>query len=62
MSGAQLESAIDFRLHQVDLLNDGNKKAGAYSGGMKRRLCVSIALVGNPKVVILDEPSTGLGK
>lgn len=30
------------------------------SGGMRRRLSVAIALVGNPKIVFLDEPSTGL--
>lgn len=31
-------------------------RAGSYSGGMKRRLSVAIALIGNPKLVILDEP------
>ncbi|KAL0693630.1 hypothetical protein Bca4012_060810 [Brassica carinata] len=36
------------------------KPAGNYSGGMKRRLSVAISLIGNPKVVYLDEPSTGL--
>ncbi|CAH8280475.1 unnamed protein product [Arabidopsis lyrata] len=38
----------------------GDKPAGNYSGGMKRRLSVAISLIGNPKVVYLDEPSTGL--
>ncbi len=60
MEGKDLDAVVNYRLQQVDLLDAGNKKAGAYSGGMKRRLCVAIALVGNPKVVILDEPSTGL--
>ena len=37
-----------------------NKIAGTYSGGNKRKLQVAIALIGNPPVVFLDEPSTGL--
>lgn len=35
-------------------------RAGSYSGGMKRRLSVAIALIGNPKLVILDEPVSRL--
>ncbi|CAL5444793.1 unnamed protein product [Camellia sinensis] len=37
-----------------------DKEAGKYSGGMKRRLSVAISLIGDPKVVYMDEPSTGL--
>jgi len=37
-----------------------NKQAGNYSGGNKRKLSVAIALIGNPKIVILDEPSSGM--
>ena len=54
MYGDILKTAVDFRLLQVDLLVAGDKKAGEYSGGMKRRLCVAIALIGNPRVIILD--------
>jgi len=60
LSGAELDAEVAHRLKQVDLYSVRNKKAGQYSGGMKRRLCVAIALVGRPKVVLLDEPSTGL--
>ncbi len=60
LEGEELEQAVKYRLAQVDLLTAGDKNAGAYSGGMKRRLCVAMCLVGNPKCVILDEPSTGL--
>jgi ABC-type branched-subunit amino acid transport system ATPase component len=35
-------------------------KAGGYSGGNKRKLSVGIALVGDPPLVLLDEPSTGM--
>jgi ATP-binding cassette subfamily A (ABC1) protein 3 len=34
--------------------------AGSYSGGNKRKLSVAIALIGNPPIVFLDEPSTGM--
>merc|ERR1712224_56421 len=37
-----------------------DKMAGGYSGGNKRKLSVGIALIGNPKIVFLDEPSTGM--
>eukprot|EP00276_Gloeochaete_wittrockiana_P009781 CAMPEP_0184651222 /NCGR_PEP_ID=MMETSP0308-20130426/8796_1 /TAXON_ID=38269 /ORGANISM="Gloeochaete witrockiana, Strain SAG 46.84" /LENGTH=912 /DNA_ID=CAMNT_0027085281 /DNA_START=218 /DNA_END=2956 /DNA_ORIENTATION=- len=60
MKGRLLEEAITYRLSQVNLLEAGNKKTGEYSGGMKRRLSVAISLIGNPRVVLLDEPSTGL--
>ena len=37
-----------------------NKKIGNYSGGMKRRLLIAASLLGNPKLIILDEPTAGL--
>ena len=39
---------------------DQTKLAKAYSGGMKRRLCIAIGLVGSPSVLILDEPTAGV--
>ncbi|KAH9540293.1 hypothetical protein CY35_15G104500 [Sphagnum magellanicum] len=47
-------------LSQVKLVEAANVRAGSYSGGMKRRLSVAIALIGDPKVVYLDEPTTGM--
>ncbi|PSC73883.1 ABC transporter A family member 2 isoform B [Micractinium conductrix] len=47
-------------LDDVRLTEAGSVRAGAYSGGMKRRLSVAIALLGDPQVVYLDEPTTGL--
>jgi ABC-type phosphate/phosphonate transport system ATPase subunit len=44
---------------QVKLTYAGPQRSSAYSGGMKRRLSVAIALLGDPKIVYLDEPTTG---
>lgn len=43
-------------LSQVKLSESAHIRAGSYSGGMKRRLSVAIALIGDPKLVFLDEP------
>uniref|UniRef100_A0A7N0V1R9 ABC transporter domain-containing protein n=1 Tax=Kalanchoe fedtschenkoi TaxID=63787 RepID=A0A7N0V1R9_KALFE len=62
LKGAALEQAVEESLRGVNLFHGGvgDKQAGKYSGGMKRRLSVAISLIGDPKVVYLDEPSTGL--
>lgn len=44
----------------VDLSKDLHKPVSNYSGGMKRRLSLAIALIGNPKLLILDEPTVGI--
>jgi len=47
-------------LVQVGLENHKQKLVSELSGGLKRRLSVAVALVGNPRVIFLDEPTTGL--
>ncbi|WP_129842583.1 ATP-binding cassette domain-containing protein [Streptomyces sp. RFCAC02] len=47
-------------LAQFDLTEAGRRRAGTYSGGMRRRLDLAASLVAHPEVVYLDEPTTGL--
>ncbi|XP_010550621.1 PREDICTED: ABC transporter A family member 7 [Tarenaya hassleriana] len=62
LKGSTLIQAVEESLKSVNLFRGGvaDKPAGKYSGGMKRRLSVAISLIGNPKVIYMDEPSTGL--
>ncbi|MDD1477467.1 ABC transporter ATP-binding protein [Arthrobacter sp. H16F315] len=50
----------DGLLSRFSLTEAGNRKASTYSGGMRRRLDIAMGLIGNPPVIFLDEPTTGL--
>lgn len=52
--------AVDKMLESVGLYEFRNRQANKLSGGMKRRLGIAQALIGSPKVIIVDEPTTGL--
>ncbi|MBE6644958.1 MAG: ATP-binding cassette domain-containing protein [Ruminococcaceae bacterium] len=54
------EEEIRYILKLIGLENTGAKKVGAFSLGMKQRLGIGIALLGNPEMLVLDEPINGL--
>ncbi|KAJ6747501.1 ATP-BINDING CASSETTE SUB-FAMILY A (ABC1) MEMBER 3B [Salix koriyanagi] len=65
---ARIKGVADYRIDDVvmekllefDLLKHANKPSFTLSGGNKRKLSVAIAMIGDPPIVILDEPSTGM--
>ena len=57
---ADMHQAINHVAQVVDLTPDLNKRVAGYSGGMKRRLSLAIALLGDPELLILDEPTVGI--
>lgn len=55
-----LNDEINKVVVELDLNDFINKKIGTYSGGVKRRLGIAQAIIGNPKLIIMDEPTVGL--
>ncbi|OJI06650.1 Trehalose/maltose import ATP-binding protein MalK [Candidatus Micrarchaeum sp.] len=60
MKGKDKEEAINYALEEADLVNFRNAKAGSFSGGMQRRLNLVKSMLHSPKILVLDEPTTGL--
>ena len=58
--GPDMTRCVEDKLEQMDLRSFANKAAGSLSGGNKRKLSVAIAMIGDPRIVFLDEPSTGM--
>jgi ABC-2 type transport system ATP-binding protein len=57
---AERKARIEELLDRVGLADAADRKVGGYSGGMKRRLDLALALVHRPRIIFLDEPTTGL--
>ena len=55
-----LRARADYVLEKVGLLDDAKQRVTKYSGGMKRRVSIAMALVTDPEVILLDEPTVGM--
>ena len=56
----KIDSEVEYCLSYVDLMSVAYDSTQTFSGGMKRRLSLAIALIGDPKAIFLDEPTTGM--
>ena len=59
-NAAERKELVGALLDNVNLSKDRKKSLGTYSGGMKQRFGIAQALIGNPKLIIVDEPTAGL--
>ena len=57
---SDIDQIVKIKMKEVNLEHVTNDKVSTFSGGMKRRISILLSTVGNPNVVFLDEPSTGL--
>lgn len=60
ITGSERKDSVGALLQRVNLYKDRKKNLGTYSGGMKQRFGIAQALLGNPKLIIVDEPTAGL--
>lgn len=59
-NGRERQSLVEALLHRVNLYEHRKKAVSSYSGGMKQRFGIAQALIGDPKLIIVDEPTAGL--
>ncbi len=59
-NGKERKELVEGLLHQTNLWDSRKKALGGYSGGMKQRFGIAQALLANPKLIIVDEPTAGL--
>ena len=55
-----IQSRVDYVIERVGLMENADRRVGKFSGGMKRRVSIAMALVQDPKTVFLDEPTVGM--
>lgn len=60
MTGAEADASSRSLLEQLGILAKADCLAETLSGGQKRKLCVALALIGDPRIVFLDEPTSGV--
>jgi ABC-type multidrug transport system ATPase subunit len=59
-SGAERKATVEALLHKVNLWDVRKKALAGFSGGMRQRFGIAQALIGNPRLIIVDEPTAGL--
>ena len=60
LAGSALKKRVDWALDFAELQDRRNDRVGTYSGGMKRRLNIAVALIHEPRMLLLDEPTVGV--
>lgn len=60
LKGKKLKERVDEILEIIELKDKANQAVGKYSGGMKRRVNIGVAMMHDPKIIIFDEPTVGI--